>query len=73
MIPDKFRKDDNIESNAYTVGELKELLEELPDDLKIIQGFKDGCRVAVASVGIEHYILYFDEINEGNYDNEEND
>lgn len=75
MIPDKFRKDTD-ETDAYTVGELKELLKELPDDLEILQGFVDGCRVVVLNdVNNERDVIRFDELwaDEDGYAEEDDD
>ena len=44
-LPEKFyRKADGTEYTVlvYTVGELKKVLEELPDDIHIHQGFEKG-------------------------------
>lgn len=50
IIPKKFYKAGN-HPTARTVGELKEILEELPDDLRVEAGFGDMAQVVVYNHG----------------------
>ena len=75
-LPEKFyRKADGTGYPvlAYTVGELKKVLEELPDDIPIQQGFEEGVHVVVYNALHEDIHLEFEEIDyddDDDYDDE---
>jgi hypothetical protein len=68
-IAPKFYHADFENPRAYTVGELKEILVELPDDLAIKQGFEYGVALVIYNddnmYGDSH--LEFEEIEEEDY------
>ncbi|WP_417764691.1 hypothetical protein [Shewanella chilikensis] len=39
--------DGNFAKKFYTIGELKEIIEELPDDARVEQGFEDCCDIVI--------------------------
>jgi len=59
----KFYHADFEHPKAYTVGELKEILAELPDDLRIKQGFEDGVKLIIYNHGFNPH-LELEEIDE---------
>jgi hypothetical protein len=62
-IPKKFYHGDDPPT-AYTVGELKKVLDELPNDFPIMQGYESGVMVVVYNFGHEDVHLEFEEIEE---------
>jgi len=63
-IPERFYRNlpgTGFPVGAYTVGELKEVLNELPDDLEIRQGFDSGVQVTVFNVGYDNTHLSFED------------
>lgn len=55
-IPRKFYRTDDLSYPVLvsTVGELRKVLEELPDDLKVAQGLSDeGAEVVVYNVNVD--------------------
>lgn len=54
-IPEKYYKGDAEERHphAHTVGELKKLLDELPDDLTIETTFNEGVALVVFNIDEE--------------------
>lgn len=42
----KLQKDGSME-NVRTVGDLKKAIKDLPDDLRVSQGFSDSCDVVI--------------------------
>ncbi len=51
QIPVKFYKGDH--PHVKNVGELKKLLEELPDSLKLKTGWNSGCALVVFNIDID--------------------
>ncbi|MFA5340164.1 MAG: hypothetical protein WC332_00160 [Clostridia bacterium] len=62
-IPEKFYRGDD-HPKAYTVGELKKVLSELPDDFPIMQCFEEGVMIVVYNYNQEDVHLEFEEIEE---------
>jgi hypothetical protein len=62
-IPERYYSDDENPA-AYTVGELKALLNELPDDLCIQQGFGDGVVLVVYNHSVGEDVLAFEDNEE---------
>jgi len=50
LINPRFYKDDQPRVIVETVGELKEWLSQLPDDLPVHQGFADSTKMTVYNV-----------------------
>jgi len=60
-IPECYYKGDAEKPHAATVGELKQLLGQLPDDLPIMQGFGQGVNLCVYNVKCHTAHLSFDD------------
>jgi hypothetical protein len=60
-IDPKFYKGDMIQPTAKTVGELKAILQELPDELPIEFRFSEAVQVVVYNHGRKNMHLSFDE------------
>ena len=65
-IPKCFYSSSKERPEAYTVGDLKEVLRRLPDNLRISCGFNQGVRIAVYNVNCENKnpALEFEECDE---------
>lgn len=63
-IPEKFYHGDAPRPMAYTIGELKELLSELPDELGIESDWSAGVAVIVYNHGTPYEHLEFEEIEQ---------
>jgi hypothetical protein len=61
-IDEKFYRGED-HPTAHTVGELKQLLSELPDELGVQEGFNDGVRLVVYNHGRVDERLEFEEID----------
>ncbi|MDP1930922.1 MAG: hypothetical protein Q8L60_05655 [Gammaproteobacteria bacterium] len=61
IIPKKFYKGDLQKPVAFTVGELKAILQELPDELPIQSEFAGGVELVVYNVKAEDAHLAFRE------------
>lgn len=58
---------------VYTVGELKEALKKLPDDIKIRQGFDYGVQIIVFNVGYDNTHLGFEDCELSDSDDAEDE
>lgn len=65
-IPPEFYSDSLPTPEAYSVGDLKEILQVLPDSLRITCGFNQGVMVTVYNVNCEskNPVLEFEECDE---------
>jgi hypothetical protein len=65
-IPPEFYSDSLSTPEAYSVGDLKEILQTLPDNLRINCGFSQGVMVVVYNVNCEgkNPALEFEECDE---------
>jgi hypothetical protein len=61
MIPKKFTSSHLPSPTAKTVGELRTLLSELPDNLRVSIGFDSKVELAVYEVGTDAEHLLLDE------------
>jgi len=59
-ISPRFYKDDQPRVIVETVGELKEWLSQLPDDLSVHQGFSDSTKMTVYNIS-DNLHLEFEE------------
>lgn len=59
MIPEKFFKAAIPSPTASTVGELKQILAELPDDLAVTGDFGDSIELVVFNHGTDEEHLEF--------------
>lgn len=62
-VPKKFYHGDN-HPTAFTVGELKKVLNELPDNFPIMQGFESGVMIVVYNYNQEDVHLEFKELED---------
>lgn len=67
MIPERFYKG-NDQPQARTVGEMKTLLDELPDSLPLCCGFQGACQLVVYNVSTGSPFLSFQELDEDDAD-----
>jgi len=58
---DKFLLGKGFSLEASNVGELKQILELLPDDFNIEQGFSKGVAVTIYNIKSDNPILDFDD------------
>jgi hypothetical protein len=61
LVPEKFYKGDIDKPQAQNVGDLKKLLDELPDHLNIEQGFDKGVTLVVFNIRNRNPHLSFQE------------
>jgi hypothetical protein len=61
LVPEKFYKGDIDKPQAQNVGDLKKLLDELPNHLKIEQGFDKGVTLVVFNIRKNNPHLSFQE------------
>lgn len=75
-LPEKFYKDapgTGFPVVAYTVGELKEAIKDLPDDIEIRFSFDPGVHICVFNAGYDNPHLSFEEnefFNDDDYEEE---
>lgn len=75
-IPEKFYKDapgNGYPVVAYTVGELKTVIKDLPDDIEIRFAFDPGVHICVFNVGYDNTHLSFSENELSDFNDEEDE